>query len=71
MKFLSSIIIIILFTISSFSQELPIHNGELEQISNSGFTSWSNQSIHGSNAIFDVVDNLDVTDRSDGGFGST
>ena len=64
MKFLSSIIIIILFTISSFSQELPIHNGELEQISNSGFTSWSNQSIHGSNAIFDVVDNSEL-------FGST
>jgi len=64
MKFLSSIIIINLFTISSFSQELPIHNGELEQISNSGFTSWSNQSIHGSNAIFDVVDNSEL-------FGST
>ena len=49
---------------SSFSQDLPIQNGELEQISESGFTSWSNQSIHGSNAIFDVVDNSEL-------FGST
>ena len=64
MKFLSSLITISLCAMNSFSQELPIQNGELEQISNFGFTSWTNQSIHGSNAIFDVVDNSEL-------FGST
>ncbi len=64
MKFLSSLITISLYAISSFSQELPIQNGELEQFSDSGFISWSNQSNHGSNAIFDVVDNNEL-------FGST
>ena len=49
---------------SSFSQELPIQNGELEQTSDNGFSFWTNQSIHGSNAIFDVVDNNEL-------FGST
>ena len=49
---------------SSFSQELPIQNGELEQISGNGFTFWTNQSIHGSNATFNVIDNNEL-------FGST
>ena len=49
---------------SSFAQELPIQNGELEQISENEFTFWTNQSIHGSNAVFDVVDNNEL-------FGST
>ena len=64
MKFLSTFITITLFAMSSFSQDLPIQNGELEQTSDSGFTFWTNQSIHGSNAIFDVVDNSEL-------FGST
>ncbi|MEC8090906.1 MAG: T9SS type A sorting domain-containing protein [Bacteroidota bacterium] len=49
---------------SSFTQGLPIQNGELEKTSNNGFTFWTNQSIHGSNAIFGVVDNNEF-------FGST
>ena len=49
---------------SSFSQHLPIQNGELEQTSDSGFAFWTNQSIGGSNAIFDVVDHSEL-------FGST
>ena len=64
MKFLNSLFTITLCAISSFSQQLPIQNGELEQFSSSGFTSWSNQSTHESNAIYDVVDNNEL-------FGST
>ena len=64
MKFLITYITITLYAMSSFSQELPIQNGELEQTSDNGFTHWTNQSIHGSNAIFDVVDNNEL-------FGST
>ena len=64
MKFLNSLIKLTLFTMSSFSQELPIQNGELEQISGNGFTFWTNQSIHGSNATFNVIDNNEL-------FGST
>ena len=57
MKYLSVFITITLGAISSFSQELPIQNGEFEQFSDGGFISWSNQSLHESNAIFDVIDN--------------
>ena len=64
MKYVNSLITIFICAISLFSQELPIQNGELEQTSGSGFTFWTNQSIHGSNAIFDVVDNSEL-------FGST
>ena len=64
MKYLSVFITITLCAISSFSQELPIQNGEFEQFSDGGFISWSNQSLHESNAIFDVVDNNEL-------FGST
>jgi len=64
MKYLSVFITIALCAISSFSQELPIQNGEFEQFSDGGFISWSNQSLHESNAIFDVVDNNEL-------FGST
>ena len=64
MKYLNVFITITLCAISSFSQELPIQNGEFEQFSDGGFISWSNQSLHGSNAIFDVVDNNEL-------FGST
>ena len=64
MKYLSVLIKITLCAISSFSQELPIQNGEFEQFSDGGFISWSNQSLHGSNTIFDVVDNNEL-------FGST
>lgn len=60
MKFLSAFISISLCTMSSFAQELPIQNGELEQISENEFTFWTNQSIHGSNAVFDVVDNNEL-----------
>ena len=64
MKFLSAFTTITLCVISSFSQELPIQNGELEQTSDNGFTFWTNHSIGGSNAIFDVVDHSEL-------FGST
>jgi O-glycosyl hydrolase len=64
MKFLSAFTTITLCVISSFSQELPIQNGELEQTSDNGFTFWTNQSKGGSNAIFDVVDHSEL-------FGST
>ena len=64
MKFLSAFISITLCSMSSFTQELPIQNGELEQTSESEFTFWTNQSIHGSNAIFGIVDNNEL-------FGST
>ena len=64
MKYLNVFITITLCAISSFSQELPIQNGEFEQFSDGGFISWSNQSLHGSNAIFNVVDNNEL-------FGST
>ena len=64
MKFLSAFTTITLCVISSFSQELPVQNGELEQTSDNGFTFWTNQSIGGSNAIFDVVDHSEL-------FGST
>ena len=64
MKFLSAFISITLCTMSSFTQELPIQNGELEQTSENEFNFWTNQSIHGSNAIFDVVDHSEL-------FGST
>ena len=64
MKYLSVFITITLCAISSFSQGLPIQNGEFEQFSDGEFISWSNQSLHGSNAIFDVVDNNEL-------FGST
>ena len=64
MKYLSVFITIALCAISSFSQELPIQNGEFEQFSDGGFISWSNQSLHESNAIFDVIDNNEL-------FGST
>jgi O-glycosyl hydrolase len=64
MKFLSAFTTITLCVISSFSQEFPIQNGELEQTSDNGFTFWTNHSIGGSNAIFDVVDHSEL-------FGST
>ena len=64
MNYLIVFITITLCAISSFSQELPIQNGEFEQFSDGGFISWSNQSLHGSNAIFNVVDNNEL-------FGST
>ncbi len=64
MKYLSVFITNVLCVMNSFSQELPIQNGELEQTSDNGFTMWTNQSIGGSNAIFDVVDNNEL-------FGST
>ena len=64
MKFLNSLLKITLCAVSSFSQELPIQNGELEQISDGFFTFWKNQSIHGSNAIFNIVENNEL-------FGST
>ena len=64
MKYLSVFITINLCVMSSYSQELPIQNGELEQTSDNGFTFWTNQSIGGSNAIFDVVDHNEL-------FGST
>ncbi|MEC8238918.1 MAG: T9SS type A sorting domain-containing protein [Bacteroidota bacterium] len=64
MKFFIAFISITLCTMSSFTQGLPIQNGELEKTSNNGFTFWTNQSIHGSNAIFGVVDNNEF-------FGST
>ena len=64
MKFLSEFISITLCTMSSFTQELPIQNGELEQTFENEFTFWTNQSTHGSNAIFDVVNNNEL-------FGST
>ena len=64
MKFLYSLVKTALCMMSLFSQDLPIQNGELEQTSEIGFSYWTNQSIHGSNAIFDVVDNIEL-------FGST
>ena len=64
MKFLYSLVKTAFCVMSLFSQGLPIQNGELEQISENGFSYWTNQSIHGSNAIFDVVDNIEL-------FGST
>ena len=64
MKFLNSLLKITLCAVSSFSQDLPIQNGELEQISDGLFTFWKNQSIHGSNAIFNIVENNEL-------FGST
>lgn len=64
MKYLSAFISVTLCTMSLFTQELPIQNGELEQTSDNGFTMWTNQSIDGSNAIFGVVDNNEL-------FGST
>ena len=64
MKYLSVFITIALCVMSSYSQELPIQNGELEQTSDNGFTTWTNQSLHESNAIFDVIDNNEL-------FGST
>ena len=57
MKYLIVFLTIVLCVMSSFSQELPIQNGEFEQTSDNGFSFWTNQSIGGSNAIFDVVDN--------------
>ena len=60
MKYLSVFITIALCVMSSYSQELPIQNGELEQTSDNGFTFWTNQSIGGSNAIFDVVDHSEL-----------
>ncbi|MCH1471571.1 MAG: hypothetical protein L7T85_03250 [Flavobacteriaceae bacterium] len=64
MKYLSAFISVTLCTMSLFTQELPIQNGELEQTSDNGFTMWTHQSIDGSNAIFGVVDNNEL-------FGST
>ena len=64
MKSLSAFISITLCTMSSFTQELPIKNGELEQTSGNEFIFWTNQSIHGSNATFDVINNSEL-------FGST
>ena len=64
MKFLYSLVKTAFCGMSLFSQDLPIQNGELEQTSEIGFSYWTNQSIHGSNAIFDVVDNIEL-------FGST
>jgi O-glycosyl hydrolase len=64
MKFLNSLVKTAFCVMSLFSQDLPIQNGELEQTTDVGFSYWTNQSIHGSNAIFDVVDNIEL-------FGST
>ena len=64
MKFLYSLFNTAFCVMGLFSQDLPIQNGELEQTSEIGFSYWTNQSIHGSNAIFDVVDNIEL-------FGST
>ena len=64
MKFLYSLFNTTFCVMGLFSQDLPIQNGELEQTSEIGFSYWTNQSIHGSNAIFDVVDNIEL-------FGST
>ncbi|MEE3020596.1 MAG: hypothetical protein VX313_05040, partial [Bacteroidota bacterium] len=64
MKYLIVFLTIVLCVMSSFSQELPIQNGEFEQTSDNGFSFWTNQSIGGSNAIFNVVDNNEL-------FGST
>ena len=64
MKSFSAFISITLCTMSSFTQELPIKNGELEQTSGNEFIFWTNQSIHGSNATFDVINNSEL-------FGST
>ena len=61
MKFLSAFISFTLCTMSSFTQELPIQNGELEQTSENEFNFWTNQSIHGSKAIFDVVDHSELS----------
>ena len=60
MKFLIISILILSSTINLFSQELPIENGELETVNGNEFTNWINQSIHGSNAVFDVVDNTEL-----------
>ena len=60
MKFLNSLVTTALYALNLFSQDLPIQNGELEQTSGIGFSYWTNQSIHGSNAFFDVVDNSEL-----------